>query len=149
MRSATVNNEDGSVCATMEARGERWRRHFTQVLNIHSQFSEEELCRVRQRPVRAELANEDEVWSAIGNRMAEGISGILPEMVKAAWCEDTFRCRLVELVEDVWKESSVPCDWRDAILVPIPDLTSCDNWRGISLLEVVGKVVARVIQERL
>jgi len=60
-------------------------------------------------------------------------------MVKPAWCEDGFRYRLVELV---WKESSVPCDWRDAILVPIPkkgDLTSCDNWCGIFLLEVVGK----------
>ena len=37
-------------------------------------------------------------------------------------------------------------------MVPIPkkdDLTSCDNWRGICLLDIVGKVVARVIQERL
>ena len=25
----------------------------------------------------------------------------------------------------------------------------CDNWRGISLLDVVGKVFARIIQERL
>ena len=128
------------------------------MLNIHSQFSEEELCRVRQRPMRAELTDpptEDEVWSVIGklqSRKAGGASGILPKMVKATWCEDTFRCRLVELVEDVWKESSVPCDWRDVILAPIPkkgDLTSCDNWHGISLLEVVGKVVAQVIQERL
>ena len=29
------------------------------------------------------------------------------------------------------------------------DLSSCDNWRGISLLDVVGKVVARVLQVRL
>jgi len=39
-------------------------------LNIHSQFNQEELCRVRQRPMRAELADppteDDEVWSAIG-----------------------------------------------------------------------------------
>jgi len=43
-------------------------------------------------------------------------------------------------------------DWRDAILVPIPkkgDLTVSDSWRGICLLKVVGKVVARVTQERL
>ena len=40
----------------------------------------------------------------------------------------------------------------DAVLVPIPkkgDLSSCDNWRGIALLDVVGKVVARVLQEQL
>ena len=29
------------------------------------------------------------------------------------------------------------------------DLCSCDNCRGISLLDVVGKVVARVLQKRL
>ena len=42
-------------------------------------------------------------------------------------------------------------DWRDAVVVPIPkkgDLGLCDN-RGISLLDVVGKVLARIIQERL
>jgi len=30
-------------------------------------------------------------------------------------------------------------DWRDALIVPVPkkgDLLSCDNWRGISLLDV-------------
>ena len=45
-----------------------------------------------------------------------------------------------------WKESEVP------LLVPIPqkgNLSKCDNWRGIALLDVVGKVVARIIQERL
>ena len=25
----------------------------------------------------------------------------------------------------------------------------CDNWQGISLLDVVGKIFARIIQERL
>ena len=33
------------------------------------------------------------------------------------------------------------------MLVPVPkkgDLSSCDNWRGIALLDVVGKVVSRI-----
>ena len=50
-----------------------------------------------------------------------------------------------------WKEGHVPLDWRDAILVPIPkkgNLRCCDNWRGIALLDVVGKLVARVVQNR-
>ena len=36
--------------------------------------------------------------------------------------------------------------------LPVPknsDLLLCDNWRGISLLEVVGKVFAKIIQRRL
>ena len=38
------------------------------------------------------------------------------------------------------------------ILVPIPkkgNLHSCDNWREIVLLDVVGKLVARIVQGRL
>ena len=158
MRSAMVKDDDGKVCTTHEAQGEQWRKHFTKILNIHSEFNEEELERVRQRPLRtdlAELPSEDEVWDAVGklrSGKAGGASGILPEMVKAACCEEIFMSKLLELVHDVWRECSVPGDWRDAILVPVPkkgDLSSCDNWRGISLLDVVGKVVARVLQVRL
>ena len=52
----------------------------------------------------------------------------------------------------MWMEERVPTEWRDALIVPIPkkgDLTLCDNWRGISLLDVVGKIFAKVIQNRL
>ena len=47
---------------------------------------------------------------------------------------------------------SVKSDWTNAILIPIPkkgDLSSCDNWRGISLLDVVGKLIASILQRRL
>ena len=42
--------------------------------------------------------------------------------------------------------------WRDALVVPVPkkgDLTISDNWRGISLLDVDGKLLGRIVQERL
>lgn len=51
---------------------------------------------------------------------------------------------------DVWREGRVPSDWRDAVLIPMKgDLSRCDNWKGIALLDVVGKVMATVLQERL
>ena len=43
-------------------------------------------------------------------------------------------------------------EWADTILVAIPkkhDIRKSDNWRGIALLNVVGKVMARILQERL
>ena len=43
-------------------------------------------------------------------------------------------------------------DWQDALVVPIPkkgDLRCCDNWCGISLLDVVGKILGRIVKERL
>ena len=52
----------------------------------------------------------------------------------------------------VWDESRVVDAWRDALIVPVPkkgNLQSCDNWRRISLLDVVGKIFGRIVQNRL
>ena len=50
------------------------------------------------------------------------------------------------------QEQTVPQEWKDALIVPIPkkgDLSSCDTWRGISLLYVTAKVFAKTLQKRL
>ena len=54
-RCITIKDESGVPCTSTQAQEERWRRHFTKVLNVQSQFCETELDRVRQRPTRTEL----------------------------------------------------------------------------------------------
>ena len=158
VRVTVVKDEDGRPCTTPESQQQRWQQHFMKVLNVQSLFTEDEVDRVRHRQVREEMAeppNEEELLDAVmklRNGKAAGESGILPEMVKAACCDGNFVEMLLELVTEVWTESGVPADWSDTVLIPIPkkgDLSQCDNWRGIALLDVVGKVVARVIQGRL
>ena len=44
--------------------------------------------------------------------------------------------------------ANCPPRTKDDLIVPIPmtgDLSSCDNWRGISLLDVAGKVFAKTL----
>ena len=82
---------------------------------------------------------------------ANGESGILPGILKVASRGDTLMYRLLELVHDIWKAGSVLSDCCNAVLISIPkknDLTNCDDWQGISLLDIAGKVVARVLQNR-
>ena len=156
-RVVTVQDEDGRPCDTTTEQHERWRRHFDQVLNIPSQCNASELQRVK-RPLDHELdrlpylAEVKRAMWKLKSGKAPGSSGILPEMVKAGTGDEDFLGMMCDLVSAVWEERRVPKEWVDAILIPIPkkgDLRNCDNWRGISLLEVVGKVVARVVQQRL
>lgn len=73
-------------------------------------------------------------------------------MVKAACGDGDLADMLLNLMLEVWKEKTVPKDWVNAILVPIPkkgDSMWCDNWWGIALLDVVGKVATQIINERL
>ena len=59
---------------------------------------------------------------------------------------------LTELMNAVWEERCVSQEWANAIIIPIPkkgNLYCCDNWRGIALLDMVGKLAARIVQNRL
>ena len=73
---------------------------------------------------------------------AGGKTKILPKLLVCGGTE--MHDSILKLV---WEEGSVVADWKDAEIVPIPkkgNLKRCDNWRGISLLDVVGKVFMRV-----
>ena len=51
----------------------------------------------------------------------------------------------------MWQEGAVPQDWVNTEIIPIPkkgELSSCDNWRGIALLDVVGNMFGRLILNR-
>ena len=58
---------------------------------------------------------------------------------------------LTELLEEVWRTSQVPQEWKDATLVPLhkKEKKICDNYRGVALLSVPGKVLALTLLERL
>ena len=59
---------------------------------------------------------------------------------------------LTELLEEVWSTRQIPQEWKDATLVPLhkkKDKKICDNYRGVALLSVPGKVLALIILERL
>ena len=62
------------------------------------------------------------------NDKAGGTSRIVPELLKVG--RSVLLPSMLDLVRSAWSTSSVPQDWRDAQLVPIPkkgDLSSCDN----------------------
>ena len=67
-------------------------------------------------------------------------------MMKAGRCNEQFLEMAWDVFTSVWHERTVPKEWVDAIIVHIPkkdNLGSCDNWQGISPLEVVGKELSK------
>ena len=59
---------------------------------------------------------------------------------------------MLEVMQKVWEEGKVVRDWQDIVIVPIPKkgaLKQCNHWCGIRLLDVVGKVLGRIVQGRL
>ena len=83
-------------------------------------------------------------------RKAGGESEVIPKML--VFGGPVLHTVLLELFQKVWSEGQVFDAWRDALVIPVPkkgDLTMCNNWRGISLLDVAGKLLGWIVQERL
>ena len=83
---------------------------------------------------------------------APGPDGIPPEVIKAGKGSSLIG-HLHSLLNQCWEEKMVPQDMRDAKIITLyknkGDRSDCNNYRGISLLAIVGKVFARVILSRL
>ena len=82
---------------------------------------------------------------------APGMDGVRVEMLKEGGV--TVLEWLVRLFNICFMLSIVPVDWVIACMVPLykgkGDMYECSNFRGISLLSVVGKVYGRVLINRI
>src|SRR6218665_2086785 len=75
---------------------------------------------------------------------------ICPEMIKHGG-EEVLE-QLTRLFNKAWRLGRVPKEWRNGIIIPLPkkgDIRECSNWRGITLLSTPGKIMARVILNRM
>ncbi len=52
-----------------------------------------------------------------------------------------------------WRQGEVPDQWKKAVIVPLHEgkgnKEECNNYRGISLLSMPGKIYGRILTERL
>ena len=137
---------------------EAWANHFKAVLghtgntNNHTlvandeptPFSVEEL----DKPI-----TQSEIIEAIHNlkgNKAAGMDGITSEMLKLSlpMCLPF----LISLFNHILDSGNYPKMWTNAIIVPIHksgDKEIPNNYRGVSLLSVLGKVFARILNKRL
>lgn len=91
-----------------------------------------------------------ESLSHIGLGKSPGIDGIVPEILRKGG-EEMFRC-VFELCSFVWEKEEIPKDWTRGIIFPIlkdGDKRDTENYRGITLLSVVGKIYTHVLNTRL
>ena len=81
---------------------------------------------------------------------AGGFDGIIGEMLKKGG-EDMIELTWM-LCRDVFEAERVPGDWAKGLIFPLfkgGDKRNPDNYRGICLLSIVGKVYTAILNQRL
>ena len=151
-KTAPLKTKSGEVITDSNKQMERWVEHYLELYSKENAITDKALDTIESLPVMTELdtePTEDDLSKAIDslkNGKAPGKDDIPPEVTKHG--KPALLHHLHVLLLLCWKEGTVHRDMRDANIVTLyknkGDRSDCNNYRGISLLIVVGKVFARV-----
>ena len=149
-----VKDKNGDSIFGMEGQKQRWVEHFKDLLNRPLPSNPPEILPARNDlPVVCDPPSKAEIVDAIKklkSGKAPGPDEMPPEALKAD-VKGTANA-LYPLFARIWKEEQFPKEWKEGHIVKLPkkgDLSNCNNYRGITLLSIPGKVFNRVILERI
>ena len=87
---------------------------------------------------------------AMKSNNATGPDGIPAEIWKSS---EALTEQLYNLLAHIWKKEDVPQQFKDTNIVTIwkrkESKSDCNNYRGISLLAIAGKILGKVLLKRL
>ena len=135
----------------------RWKEHFEELLNRNPVIDEDVLEQLPHFPLDMTLEavpTLEEVKIAISslkNNKSAGPDNIPAEIFK--YGGPTLHSQLHQLLEKIWTHEEAPNDLINGIMTTIykkkGDRAVCGNYRGITLLSVAGKILAKILTTRL
>ena len=140
---------------------DQWLEHFTTVFNSGNNEGESDVERWERSswkhlPDIESLdcpISEEEVTESIRklkHGKASGLDNVLAEMLKSAGT--LLIPFLTKYFNEIFRSGSYPDMWTKAVIVPIHkkgDTNVTDNYRGVSLLSLIGKCYTTILNKRL
>nr|VZI38386.1 unnamed protein product [Spirometra erinaceieuropaei] len=136
---------------------QRWAEHFRGVLNRPSVISDAAIDRLLQVETNVDLDLPPSLQETIrtlqqlSSGKAPGSDAIPAEVYKHGGPQ--LMDHLTALFQEMWRQGEVLQDFKDATIVHLykrkGNRQVYDNHRGISLLNIAGKIFARILLNRL
>ena len=155
--AAPISAKDGTLLTDKSDILNRWKEHFETVLNAPSVTDDDVIGSIQQLPEKIQLSvlpTLQEVFEAIKQiamGKAPGNDAIPAEVFKFGG--QKLAKKLHALFVAIWITGKVPQDFKDASILHLYKNKGvrnvCDNHRGISLLSIAGKILARLILNRI
>ena len=149
-----IKDKNGLIITDSDQQLKRWAEHFEELLNQPPPINppcipeaEQDLDINCLPPTKAEILN---AIKKLKNGKAAGPDGIPPEALKTN--SETSAEMLLPLFEKIWSTEEIPTEWKDGHIIKLPkkgDLSNCENYRGITLLSIPGRIFNRILLERM
>ena len=149
-----IKDKQGNLLTAEKEQEERWAEHFREVLNRPPPEETADIPEAQEDlDIDTEPPTKEEIVDAIKtlkNGKSPGQDNLDAELFKAD--PELAADILQPLFTSIWEGEKVPDDWTKGVIVKIPKkgaLNDCNNWRGITLLSVPSKILAKVIIRRM
>ena len=162
LRSAQyIRDENGKLLRKLDEIRARWRRYFTSLLNTTSATLNRTIIEgLSQKPTALSLGDPPVVSEtkkalrSMANGKAMGPDELPAELLKLGLSDSSHEILLAfhDIIVAVWVTGEVPQEWKDAtikVLHKKKDRTECSNYRGLSLVAHAGKVLLKIVANRL
>ena len=169
-RNTIIKDKNGQDILSPSDQLNRWAEHYEELASdvtghsLNRSYWERVLCSIHHNELTWDIngpisLNEikDTVLSMKNNK-APGPDGIPIEFYKAFFCskdleeEHPSAGKCLEIIFNKIWNGSFPKNWNSASIVSIPkkgDLSNCNNYRGISLINVGLKIITKIITNRI
>ena len=161
-----IKDESGVLLRDKAEILQRWGGFFSTLLNTKSpKLNPVIIEEVHQRPAAPTTGDSVPLGSAptleetrrairgMHNWKAPGPDSLVAELLKIDEpAESIILERFHAILVEVWTGGEVPQQWKDAIIKVLykkSDRSNCNNYRGISLLSHAGKVLLKIVANRL
>ena len=156
-----IKDENGKLLRKLDEIRAKWRRYFTSLLNTTSAtLNRTIIAGLSQKPTALSLGDPPvvsetkKVLRSMANGKAMGPDELPAEPLKLGLSDSSQEILLAfhDIIVAVWMTGGVPQEWKDAaikVLHKKKDRTECSNYRGFSLVAHAGKVLLKVVANRL
>ena len=152
-KMAPLKSSTGEVITDQGWQMERWVEHYSNLYSRVNTVTPSALGTIKCMPIMEELNVEptvdklSKVIDSLATGKAPGSDSIPPDLIKH--CKTILLHPLHEVLCQCWIEGAVLQDMRDAKIITLyknkGERSNCNNYRGISLLSIIGKVYAWVL----
>ena len=136
-KSTPVKNKGGEVIKSEADQIERWREHFSEVLDSEApddpvDVPNNELFDIDIDTNPPTIEEIEKSIKALGNGKSPGVDNIQAEMLKTQ--SNMVARKLEEVFKLIWKNEEIPEEWQKGIIIKLPKKVT---WRTVITGEVL------------
>jgi hypothetical protein len=158
-RQRTIQDSNGAILMEKEDIMQRWTTYCSELYedNLDKDISDqviEELAAISPPGYESTTdISREEVEQAIRrlkNNKSPGNDAVTGEMIKYAG--DAMVNEIHKLCNEAWNQGKAPKEWSRSVLVPLykkGNAMDCRNYRTIALNSHVGKILMKILADRL